>query len=130
MPAGRPTKYNEDMQAKADWYVRGGYKEEEGIVVPTVVGLAMLLDVRESTLYRWAEKPENKKFRDTLDRVQEAQHRELVNKGLAGAFNSTITKLMLSNHGYVEKSESTQNHTFNVKEASDEELEAIVRGDI
>lgn len=98
--AGRPTDYNEDIQAKADEYVAGGYVEC-GDVVPSIAGLACELKKRRSLLYTWAEK--NPQFKDTLDEVKEVQERLLLSGSLSGKHNATIAKLMLANHGYSDK---------------------------
>ena len=45
----RPTKYNDDIQTKADWYVNGGYLEC-GDAVPSRAGLACELNVTHQTL--------------------------------------------------------------------------------
>ena len=95
---GRPTKYSEEIQAKADDYV---FNHQS--LVPTVAGLAIHLDIRRSTLYEWSKNIQE--FSDTLDRLQERQEALLVDGGLGGEFNAGITKLMLSNHGYREKTE-------------------------
>ncbi|MDF7387072.1 DNA-packaging protein, partial [Proteus mirabilis] len=46
-----------------------------------------------------------REFSDTLDGIMAFQEMKLINSGLAGDFNATITKLMLANHGYSEKQE-------------------------
>ena len=101
MPAGQPTKYNEDTQAFADKYVNDGYIDC-GDAVPSVAGLASELGVKRQTLYNWAERHEQ--FFDTLDRLSSKQERTALSKGLTNDFNSTIVKLILANHGYSERS--------------------------
>ncbi len=96
---GRPTKYDGDMQSKADWYVRS-YKELNE-VVPTAAGLCVHLDVNRSTLYEWAAK--HPLFSNTLDRINQIQELNLVNGSLANTMNANIAKLMLANHGYSDK---------------------------
>jgi hypothetical protein len=98
---GRPTKYNETVQAKADDYARN--PEDYGDVVPTAAGLSLILNVTKSTLYKWAE--EHPIFSDTLSSLNATQEKRLINGSLMGDYNATISKLMLSNHGYREKSE-------------------------
>lgn len=97
----RPTKYNEEVQAKADGYLLR--YEELGDVVPTVAGLAVYLGVSKSTVYLWAEK--NAQFSDTLKMVNAIQEARLSSGGLSNSMNATIVKLMLANHGYSEKSQ-------------------------
>lgn len=97
--SGRPTKYNGDLQAKADKYARD--YESLGELVPTVAGLCVHLDLARSTLYKWAE--EKPLFSDTLERINQIQELKLVNGSLANTMNANISKLMLANHGYSDK---------------------------
>ncbi len=98
----RPTDYNEEIQAKADTYLE--HVEENG-EIPSAASLAQFLGTSKKTLYNWAERyPE---FLHTLAHVNTAQEIMLVNKGLKNEFNSTITKLMMSNHGYSDKQDIT-----------------------
>lgn len=99
MPAGRPTKYNADMLAKAWEYLQ--IHEALGDVVPTREGMADYLDIAQSTLYKWAgEHPE---FSEPLERANNKQAKMLISGGLANRFQPTIVKLMLANHGYHER---------------------------
>lgn len=98
---GAPTKYNANVQKKADSYIVR-YKTY-GDKVPTVCGLACVLGVVERTLYNWGDA--NPAFLQTLERIQATQKRGLVNGGLSGDFHPTIAKLMLSNHGMHEKNQ-------------------------
>jgi hypothetical protein len=106
---GRPSDYSEEKLEKAKDYVIN--HEIYGDVVPTAVGLAEHLDQHLDTLYEWAKYEDRKEFSDTLRRVQQKQHSKLVNGGLSGVLNQTITKLMLSNHGYSEKS-TVEQHNY------------------
>lgn len=98
--AGRPTKYKPEFDDVAHEYAIGGYMEH-GQVVPSKVGLAMVLGVKPDTLDDWAEK--NEGFSGTLALIQAKQHVEALNRGLDGTFNAAITKLLLHNHGYSDK---------------------------
>lgn len=99
MPTGRPSKLTPAIVKQAKEYVDGGYKDDG--VVPSVAGLAVHLGFRRQRLYEWGTK--NQEFQDTLDAIQDKQQALLVNSGLSGDFNSTITKLMLANHGFHDK---------------------------
>jgi len=68
-----------------------------------VEGLACELGVARSTVYLWGETIDQ--FSDTLEAVNAIQARRLVSGGLTNELNSTITKLMLANHGYREQRE-------------------------
>lgn len=106
---GRPTKLTDELREKADSYLSYCYAEDE---IPSSVGLALFLDVSKSTIYKWAD--EDDSFSDTLSKIQGTQERLLFHNGLNGKYNSTITKLMLSNHGYSDTSKV--DHTTKGKE--------------
>ena len=97
---GRPTKYNEDVQAKADEYVDNFSEYNK---VPSQEGLAEYLGISDKTLYNWRDV--HKDFLHTLERCKRKQAIELLDKGLTNEFNPTIVKLMLHNHGYSDKVE-------------------------
>lgn len=113
MITGRPTKLTDEIVQKALDYVFVNKEDEgagwtaDGSVIPTIEGLAIYLQINRDTLYDWAEK--NNDFSDILDEVKKQQASMLINLGLSGKYNSTITKLMLSKHGYTEKTEVDQN---------------------
>ena len=106
---GRPTLYNDDIHQSAIDYITGGYIECED-VFPSVVGMAVHLNVAKSTLYKWEEdkrEGELGKFSDTLDQCQDHQERITLNKSISGDFNPTISKLVLANFGYHDKADAT-----------------------
>lgn len=103
--AGAPTKYNEELQKKADEYLIKGFIELEH-EIPSRLGLAEWLDVCDSTIDNWENDPDKPLFLGTLRRIRVKQHNMAIGKGLNGKFNSAITKLVLYNHGYSEKVES------------------------
>jgi len=49
---GRPTKYSTALLEKAQHYL--DHYEEYDEVIPSAVGLALVLDLTRSTLYAWA----------------------------------------------------------------------------
>lgn len=98
MPAGRPTKYNEDMQAKAEAYL-----EDYPTAIPSKQGLALYLKVSDVTIDNWSAKfPE---FLGTLETIKNIQFVKALDGGLTGDYNSTIAKLVLHNHGLSDKTE-------------------------
>jgi hypothetical protein len=99
---GRPTKLTQEVIAKAKEYVNGGYMADE--LVPTIAGLADYIDIRKSTVYEWAK--ENSDFSDFLEAIMRKQEKGLLKGGMTGDYNSTITKLMLTKHGYSDKQET------------------------
>jgi hypothetical protein len=104
MPAGRPSKYNEEVLEKARDYLQN--YESCGDVIPMACGLAVFLGVTENTIYNWANES-NPEFLRLLGELKSKQHSVLIGKGLTGDFNSTITKLILTKHGYSDKVETT-----------------------
>ena len=99
---GRPSKYNVGTQFKADIYL-SIYEDQLEEVVPSHAGLAVYLKVCKETLYEW--KKHHPKFSNTLRNIKIAQEQCLLNRGLSGKYNAQITKLMLANHGYSEKTD-------------------------
>ncbi|MBD1228372.1 DNA-packaging protein [Xenorhabdus griffiniae] len=104
---GCPSKLNDELIAKAKEYLYGGYKEYESSVIPSIAGLACYLGIARSTVYEYAKQDSDlgREFSDTLEGVMAMQELKLINSGLNGEFNPTITKLMMANHGYSEKQE-------------------------
>ena len=98
MGMGRPTKYNEEMQAKADEYL-GTYQT----AIPSRQGLALHLDVANSTVDKWDK--EHPDFSGTLERIKNIQFTKALDGGITGDYNSTIAKLVLHNHGLSDKIE-------------------------
>jgi hypothetical protein len=77
--------------------------EEEGQVLPTIAAFSRFVKVNKDTLYEWEKK--HSEFKEAMDDLRAAQETALINNGLAGTYNSTITKLILSKHGYSDKQE-------------------------
>lgn len=69
-------------------------------VIPTIEGLALHLDLSRSTLYEWEEL--YIEFSDILETLRAIQAQLLITNGLVGKFNPTMSKMMLSKHGYYE----------------------------
>ena len=102
-PVGRPSEMEGCIEAAWD-YVNGGYAANEE-VIPSVAGLAVCINKARRTIYAWAK--ENEEFNNILEKLMAKQERALTNGGLAGELNSTITKLMLTKHGYSDKQDTT-----------------------
>lgn len=105
MAGGRPTNHSEELEEQAWEYIKNF--REHGHTVPSVVGLCKVINRSKSIVYDWAK---NKigQFSDIIESIAESQEIELCNNGLKGDFNSTITKLMLTKHGYSDKQEIDQ----------------------
>lgn len=109
MPAGRPTKYTEELLEKARKYI-GGQWEIEGDAIPSVAGLSVYLGVRRETLHVWANEEGKEEFSNMLGQMLAKQENILLNKGLTNEHSSVITKLVLSKHGYSDKLEQETKH--------------------
>lgn len=103
---GRPTEYGPEVLEKAREYAElpFPYLDE---VLPSIEGLALYIGVSRSTIYAWKGQEGKEEFSDILERVSALQGKTLINKGLSGDFTSTITKVMLTKHGYREGLEQT-----------------------
>jgi hypothetical protein len=119
---GRPTKYLEEYNNKVDEYLElhqdkelekvrlrseNGYEKIDYVLrvnLPTIEGFARFIGVNKTTLYEWDKKYPD--FSNSLDKIRIEQQTRLINEGLAGNYNPTIAKLILSsNHGMREKTE-------------------------
>lgn len=117
---GRPTKYDDTMIGKAKAYLKD-YEKVHQHAVPSVAGLAVVLGVARSTLYVWAE--EHTDFSDMLEVLNTYQEQALCSGGLKSVFNSTITKLMLHQHGLHDKQDTE--HTGSLTVYADSRDEAL-----
>ena len=102
MTTGRPSKLTDALIEQAGRYAAKDYRLQ-GEVIPTIEGLAVFLNVSRSTIYKW--KGENQEFSDILESLMSMQAKELFSNGLTGDFNPTITKLILTKHGYSDRVE-------------------------
>ena len=122
----RPTKLTRNLVDKfICTYLDQVNVEEE---LPCIEGLALYAGVSRSTLYRWRDEIEDKsqdddikiqkyqyRFLDEIERILATQAKQLMNNGLNGKYNASITKLMLNQHGIVEKEKVEQDTTIIVE---------------
>lgn len=97
----RPTKYTPELLEAARAYLVN--YEDHDHAFPSAVGLADVLEIGETTLYRWADEEGKEEFREILDAVNRKQQLVAWNKGLKGEYNPTLVKLLLGKHGYHDK---------------------------
>jgi len=98
---GRPSKLTDELIEKARLYIDDF--RSHGDVIPTIEGLAYYLEIARSTLYTYEEA--DSRFSDIVNRVRLLQAKMLINGGLMGDFNASITKVMLTKHDYSDKQE-------------------------
>jgi len=124
-PGGRPSTYNQELVDQA-WLYVDNYADH-GHAVPSVVGLCKVINRSKSAIYKWAEdgKPE---IVDILEAIKENQELVTFNKALTNEYNATIAKLLLGKHGYSDKVEQKTDMTIDVKQLTDEELQAVIDG--
>ena len=101
----RPTAFKEEMVQIATDYINGDYHRKYGHLIPSHIGLAMILGVSKSSLYKWAEN-DSHPFSDILEHCNEVQQFRLLQGGLGNEFNSNICKLALGKHGYHDKTDT------------------------
>jgi len=99
MPAGRPTKYNDDMLAQAQQYLQ--YCIDVPSAVPYGEELAIKLGIDDETILEWAKiHPE---FSATVKGVKRLQRQRLQGLGLHNRVNPTMAIFLLkANHGFVD----------------------------
>ena len=113
---GRPTSYDsKDFKIKLEEYLknrqdqvdvvtnkRGGVTRIYQVRLPTIEGFIAYLGFGKRTVYNWrAIHPE---VNEALERIKQEQLQRLIDEGLGGYYNPTITKLILSaNHGMKEE---------------------------
>ena len=118
MGAGRPTKLTQELIEKAKTYLATcsvtPIETEKGSIsyvdvkLPKVVSLALYLDISKSTVYEWCQGEDDlsKQFSDIVKEVESKQEEMLIDKGLGGLFQPKTTGMLLSKHGYSEKTET------------------------
>ena len=110
---GRPTKYKPEYATDEFIAEFVEHCKKEKLLI-SLCGFAVYIGVCEETLQEWRESKFG--FSVPLSKIKQLSKQMLINKGLAGGYNSTITKLMLSsNHGMVEKTELSGDLTVNIK---------------
>lgn len=102
---GRPTKLDADLIEKAREYVERT-SEFSYQMLPTIEGLSLAMLVDRTTIYQWEKDDADEDFSNIVRQLRSAQAEKLIQMSLNGRYNPMISKLMLSKHGYVEKSET------------------------
>jgi len=123
---GRPTTLTPELIEKARQYAMGDWRHSdhvENVMVPSLAGLACYLLQSKPTVQTWATN--NAEFAYIYDAIQAMQHHILENGGLSNQMNSAMCKLLLSQHGVIERRELDVKDTRALSELSDAELEKI-----
>ena len=100
VPLGRPRiEVTPEMLAKGRDYLLFGY-ENQNEVIPTFAGLGCWLGLSKRAVTEIALRDAD--FCDLKEDIQTKQETMLISGGLRSDFNPTISKLVLSKHGYNE----------------------------
>lgn len=99
-PGGRPTKLTPEIRKQTIEYLQYCIDNNK---FPSIARLAYNLNVGRKTLYNWGES--DPEFLHTIESLGALQEATLLEGSLENKLNATIAKLILSNHGYREKSE-------------------------
>lgn len=118
MTAGRPKEFNDEVLEKAASYL--GQCDDH---VPSVAGLALYMGISRPTVYDW--KSQYEKFSYIVEEIMATQESKLLNGGLGGEFNASISKLMLTKHGYSDKVETDNKTAIDLSGLTDEQLQAM-----
>lgn len=117
---GRPTKLTPELLEKAGTFLervsgqrlvktvftKSGPQQVEVEVPPTLVKLAIDLDVNRETLREWAKT--SQEFSAIFSRVKENYERVLIENGLTDNYNAGLARFLLSaDHDKREKSDVT-----------------------
>lgn len=98
---GRPTKYDETIQKKADIYYDMCLEGSE--ILPSIEGLSLYININRDTIYEWIKI--HPIFSDTYKKIMELQKKIIQEKGITGIFNPAVSIFMLkANHGMIETS--------------------------
>ena len=114
----RPTKLTEELIEKARTYLptctdnpittdRGALSYVE-VNLPTIVGFALFLGIHKDTVYDWCKHEDNlsKQFSDIVKEIEAEQEKRLVNGSLGGLYAAKTSGMLLSKHGYAERTET------------------------
>ena len=122
MKRGRPSKYNEKLQEKANKYIELCRLDDE---LSSIEGLALYINVNTDTVNEWRKVHEE--FSATVKEVKSIQKRQLMEKGLKNEWNSTMAIFLLkANHGLIDR-QVVQN--VDTPENKAEELLKAMEGD-
>src|SRR5690606_15926927 len=64
------------------------------VKLPSIRGFAKFIGVSRKTIYNWRD--EHPEFAEALEEINQEQLERLINAGLEGSYNPTITKVLLS----------------------------------
>ncbi len=119
---GRPTSYNDEIPGRVQEYLSlcvdetkdvisgesekfTSYKQKTIVKLPTIEGLAVYIGVHKDTINEWSKT--HPEFSVVIHTLKAMQAERLINMGLSGDYNPVIAKVLLSKHGYADRTELT-----------------------
>jgi len=117
---GRPTKLTQELIDKTATYLSTckddivhtdkGALTYVNVDLPTLEGLALYLGIHKETIQDWTRDAKGddmkSQFSVFVKDILQEQGKRLINKGLGGLYQAKIAGMLLSKHGYVERSET------------------------
>lgn len=117
---GRPVEYRETIIERVKEYLALCEDTEEQVItgqsekfttfknklrvkLPSIEGLALFLEIHKDTIYDWEAK--YPRFSDVINVLRVKQAERLLNNGLSGDYNPIIAKVLLTKHGYSDRTE-------------------------
>lgn len=96
---GRPRSYHPKYARRVLKYIK--YADDNN-KLPSIAGLSLFLNCSRQTIYKW--KGENEDFAEAVEFLMAVQEQTLLDKGLTGEWNTSISRLVLgTNHNYNDK---------------------------
>jgi hypothetical protein len=96
-----------DLLDRMDRYLDERQWQDFHHVIPNLAAMCVLLGISSFTFRQWLDGDGSGEYRDRITkfyaRLMDEQQAVLLAGGLSGAFNSTIAKVLLSKHGFSEK---------------------------
>jgi hypothetical protein len=105
-PVGPPTKWNQEIITKARQYLDN--YQDYGKNIPTVARLSQVIGISKDRIYKWSHQKDKKELKSILSQLKCIQEAVLLENGLSNEFNPTITKLLLTKHGYHDNPQANQ----------------------
>ncbi len=114
----RPTKLTEELLEKAKGYLshrldnieltdKGALAFVE-VQLPSIADFGLYLGISRETVYAWCKEEGelNTEFSDIVSEISQEQEKRLLNNGLGGLYAPKVVGMILSKHGYAEKTET------------------------
>lgn len=114
----RPKEFNESVLERAQYYI-----DDCEDLVPSIAGLALYLNIARPTVYDW--KGQYPEFSYIVESIMATQEQRLLNGGLGGEYNASISKLMLTKHGYTDRVETDNQTSIDLSGLTEEQLKVM-----